>query len=106
VVRGFWHPAGHIGDYYIAHGQPGRAVALHTQAVSWARYLNAPDAAQGMASYNLACAQAGAGHPDDAFAALSEAIALNSDLLANASRDPDLRPLRDHGKLDALLGYG
>lgn len=106
VVRGFWHPTGHIGDYYIAHGQPGRAVALHTQAVAWARYLNAPDAAQGMASYNLACAQARAGHTGDAFAALSEAIALNSDLLANASRDPDLGSLRDDGELDALLGDG
>lgn len=106
VVRGFWHPTGHLGDYYIAHGQPGRAVALHNQAVIWARYLNAPDAAQGMASYNLACAQAKAGHPDDAYAALSEAIALNSDLLANAARDADLSSLRDHGKLDALLGYG
>jgi hypothetical protein len=106
VVRGFWHPTGHLGDYYIAHGQPGRAVALHTQAITWARYLNAPDAAQGMACYNLACAHARAGHADDAFAALSEAIALNSDLLANAARDADLGSLRDHGKLDALLGYG
>src|SRR5262245_36624429 len=25
VVRGFWHPAGHLGDYYLAHGQPDRA---------------------------------------------------------------------------------
>ncbi|HLX49112.1 MAG TPA: hypothetical protein VKS82_12335 [Streptosporangiaceae bacterium] len=106
VVRGFWHPTGHLGDYYIGHGQPGRAVAMHNQAVTWARYLNAPDAAQGMASYNLACAQARAGRPDDAYAALSEAIALNSDLLANAARDADLSSLRDHGKLDALLGYG
>jgi hypothetical protein len=106
VVRGFWHPTGHLGDYYIAHGQPGRAVALHTQAIIWAHYLNAPDAAQGMASYNLACAQARAGRPDDAYAALSEAIALNSDLLANAARDADLRSLRDDGTLDALLGDG
>jgi hypothetical protein len=106
VVRGFWHPTGHLGDYYIAHGLPGRAVALHTQAITWARYLNAPDAAQGMASYNLACAQARAGRTDDAYATLSEAIELNGDLLANAARDADLSSLRDHGKLDALLGYG
>ncbi|HEY2574988.1 MAG TPA: hypothetical protein VGI74_01645 [Streptosporangiaceae bacterium] len=106
VVRGFWHPTGHLGDYYIAHGHPDRAVALHTQGAGWARYLNAPDAAQGMACYNLACAQARSGHPGDAFDALSEAVALNSDLLANAARDADLGSLRDHGKLDALLGYG
>jgi len=22
VVRGFWHPTGHLGDYYLGHGQP------------------------------------------------------------------------------------
>ena len=27
IVRGFWHPTGHIGEYYIGHGQPGRAAA-------------------------------------------------------------------------------
>jgi hypothetical protein len=25
VVRGFWHPTGHLGDYYLAHGQAGRS---------------------------------------------------------------------------------
>lgn len=38
--------------------------------------------------------------------AVTWAIARNSDLLTNAARDPDLGSLRDHGKLDALLGYG
>ena len=42
VVRGFWHPTGHLGDYYLAHGQPGRAVALQAQALAMARYLDAP----------------------------------------------------------------
>ena len=42
VVRGFWHPTGHLGDYYLAHGQPGRAVALQAQGLAMARYLGAP----------------------------------------------------------------
>jgi hypothetical protein len=58
---------------------------------------------RGMACYSLACAQARSGRPDDAFDALSEAVARNAHLLANAVRDADLRSLRDTGRLDALL---
>ena len=32
VVRGFWHPTGHLGDYYLARDQAGRAVAMQAQA--------------------------------------------------------------------------
>jgi hypothetical protein len=103
IVRGFWHPMGHIGDYYRDHAQLGRAVALQSQAVAVASYLSAPAAARGMANYNLACAQAGAGLADAAIDTLCQAIELNPDLLANVSRDADLAGLRDSGQLNALL---
>ena len=103
IVRGFWHPAGHLGEYYLAHSQPDRAVALATHAVATAGYLGAPDPARGMASYNLACAQARANLPDQAAAALREAIRLNPDVRANARRDPDLAILREGGQLEAML---
>ena len=95
VVRGFWHPTGHLGDYYLARDQAGRAVAMQAQALATARYLEAPAAAAGMAAYNLACAQARAGQPDQAARTLAEAIAANPDLRANADRDPDLEVLRE-----------
>ena len=95
VVRGFWHPTGHLGDYYLAHGQAGRAVALQAQGLATARYLGAPAAAAGLAGYSLACAQAQAGQPDQAARTLAEAIEANPDLRANAGRDPDLRVLRE-----------
>jgi len=95
VVRGFWHPTGHLGDYYLAHGQPGRAVALQAQGLATARYLGAPAPAAGMAGYSLACAQARAGQPDQAARTLAEAIEANPDLRANASRDPDLAVVRE-----------
>jgi hypothetical protein len=95
VVRGFWHPTGHLGDYYLAHGQAGRAVAMQAQALATARYLGAPAAAAGMAGYNLACAQARADQPDQAATTLAEAVAANPDLRANADRDPDLEVLRE-----------
>jgi hypothetical protein len=105
VVRGFWHPCGHLGDYYLARGQAGRAVALAAQGVAWARYLGAPDPALGMACYNLACAQAQAGRPDEAARTVDEAIALNPALVANVSSDPDLAALRASGRLDQLLAH-
>jgi hypothetical protein len=105
VVRGFWHPCGHLGDYYLGHGRAGRATALAAQGVAWARYLGAPAPAHGMACYNLACAQAQAGRPDEAARTVDEAIALNPALVANVSSDPDLAALRDSGRLDQVLAH-
>lgn len=103
VVRGFWHPTGHLSDYYLGHGRPDRAVALAAHGVMTAAYLSAPAPARGMASYNLACAQARAGLLDEATAALTEAVSLNPDVRANARRDSDLAAVRDTGQLTALL---
>ena len=50
-----------------------------------------------LAGYNLACAQARAGQPDQAARTLAEAIEANPDLRANARRDPDLEVLREAG---------
>jgi hypothetical protein len=104
IVRGFWHPAGHLGSYYLSHGQAARAVALAEQSLATAAFLGAPDPARGMASYNLACAQAGAGLLDEAAATVTEAVALNPDVRANAARDTDLAAVRERGLLSALLG--
>jgi hypothetical protein len=99
VVRGFWHPTGHLSDYYLAHSQPARAVALTRQAVTAAQYFGVPDEAAAMASYNLACALAKAGHLDDAAAAVSETVALNPGLRAKVGTEPDLAALRESGLL-------
>ena len=103
VVRGFWHPIGHLGDYHIACGRAGRAVAMQLHALATSRYLGVPDPALGMAAYNLACAQVATNDPTRAAATLTEAIKLNPDLRANARRDPDLAALRAGGQLATLL---
>jgi hypothetical protein len=103
IVRGFWHPTGHIADYYASHGRADRAVALQSHALATARYLDAPDMAVGMASYSLACAQCLAGLGSSAAATLASAISLNPDVRANAERDPDLALLRDSGQLARIL---
>jgi hypothetical protein len=103
IVRGFWHPTGHLGDYYVGHDQPERAVALHEHALATARYLQVPAPAAGMARYSLACVQARAGLPDEAIRTLANAIDANPELRANARRDPDLSTLRQAGRLEGLL---
>jgi len=103
IVRGFWHPAGHLGEYYLGHGRPDRAVALAGHGVATASYLGTPGPARGMASYNLACALARAGRLDQAATALREAVTLNPDVRANARRDRDLAAFRDSARLEALL---
>jgi hypothetical protein len=103
VVRGFWHPTGHLGEYYLAHDEPARALALQSQASAFAEYVGAPDTAQAMADYNLACAQARCDLADEALLSLGKAVRLNPDLLANVRRDADLESLRQSGRLDPLL---
>jgi tetratricopeptide (TPR) repeat protein len=104
VVRGFWHPLGHLGEYYAGHGQPRRAVSLAEHALATAGYAGAPAPARGMASYNLACALARAGQPDEAVAALADAITLNPDIRANAHHDKDLAGVRNAARIAVLLG--
>jgi hypothetical protein len=101
VVRGFWHPTGHLSDYYLAHDQPARAIALTAHAVTTARYLGVPDEAAGMASYNLACAQARAGNLEEAATAARQTVVLNPGLQAKVETEPDLAALREAGLLES-----
>jgi hypothetical protein len=103
VVRGFWHPTGHLGEYYLINGEPDLAVALQARAVATATFLSAPDAARGMAFYNLACAQGRAGTSSAALEALRQAISFNSQLGPKALGDPDFESLRQDGSLEALV---
>jgi tetratricopeptide (TPR) repeat protein len=104
VVRGFWHPSGHLGEYYLAHGRFEDAIGLQSRAVVTGALLSVPDPAQAMAFYNLACAQARAGEPAAGLKSLQEAIGLNPQLRANAERDADLDRVREDGRLESLLG--
>jgi hypothetical protein len=104
VVRGFWHPTGHLSEYYLSHDFSERALELATHATTLADTLDAPGPARGMARYNLACVQARTGRLAAANDVLGQAIAANPDLAVNARRDPDLEPLRVNGALEVLLG--
>jgi len=103
VVRGFWHPMGHLADYYLAHSQPDRAIALAAHGLATARYLGAPDEACGMAAYNLACAQAKADLLEEAVAGLRDAVALNPGLRTKIDTEPDLAAVRNGGLWAPML---
>jgi hypothetical protein len=103
VVRGFWHPMGHVCECYVGHGEASLAVEVADHALSTARYLSAPAAVTAMAFYNRAIARAGTGALDDAAEDVRDAIGLNADLRANAETDSDLRSLRERGLLDGVL---
>jgi hypothetical protein len=103
VVRGFWHPLGHVGDYYVHHDGAERALALHRHACATAQYLGAPSMAVGMACYSLACTQAATGDEAGALGSLERAVGLNPDLRRHASVEPDLAALREAGRLAPVL---
>lgn len=74
---------------YALHvsGELQRALAAHERATAFPRV--AP-----IAAYNLACAHALLGHPDEAFAALDRAVGYGFKALAQLDGDPDLASLR------------
>jgi hypothetical protein len=104
VVRGFWHPMGHDGDWYVAHAMADRGIALRRHAVATAEYLQAPDPSRGMAWYSLACTYATTGATDGAVAALEHAAALNHDLRERIVTEPDLEALLEDTRVVALIG--
>ena len=104
IVRGFWHPMGHIGDWYVANGMTERGVALRTDAVAFAEYLHAPAELQGMAWFSLACTYAALGTTEEAVVALERATALNHDLRARVATEPELEAVRNDRRVVALIG--
>jgi len=104
IVRGFWHPTGHVGDWYAANDMAERGIALRRDAVATAEYLHAPDPARGMAWFSLACTYAAADTTDGAVEALEHAAALNEDLRARIATEPDLETVRQDRRVTALIG--
>jgi hypothetical protein len=104
IVRGFWHPLGHVGDWYVANGMTERGVALRRDAVAFTEYLHAPAESQGMAWFSLACTHATVGTTEEAVVALERAATLNHDLRARVATEPELEAIREDRRVVALIG--
>ncbi len=89
----FWHPAIHVVQHEQARGQSERAVSRMEE---FAHLVGDQEPAmeRAIALYNLACMYTLNAKPEQAVAALKNAFALHSDLLAMAKQDADLGPLR------------
>jgi hypothetical protein len=89
----YWHAAIHVVQHYQARGQNGLAVARMEE---FARLVgdDEPALERAIALYNLACIYSLNAKPEQAIAALKDAFALHSDLVALSKQDADLDPLR------------
>jgi hypothetical protein len=103
VVRGFWHPAGHIGEYYLTHDQSDRAIYLARHALVKTQHLQAPDAVVAMAAYNLACIYARSRLLDEAVLAITLAVEKNPEFRDKFRHEQDVESLRESGQLSELL---
>jgi hypothetical protein len=105
LVRGVWHPSGHLHQYLAEHGQTDRVLELQQGLLGAATTANIPDVPGGrpFAIYNLACAHALAGQPEPALDRLVEAVELDPALARAALKDADLEALRDAPRFAELV---
>jgi hypothetical protein len=101
--NGVWHPYTHLTEHYQQRGDVARAIVLHESLVHMLAGMGAPSKLGGNAIYNLACVYATNGRPDDALAALPEALRLNPHLVEWSQKDRDLESLWGDPAFQALV---
>ncbi len=97
----FWHAALHVVQYDQARGQGERAVSRMEEFAGLVTDRE-PAVERAIALYNVACFCSLNGKPEQAIAALENAFALHSALIALAKQDTDLDPLRARPDFQAL----
>ncbi len=85
-----------LGYCLHAAGELEQAIEIHKKAATF-------DDFRGIAMYNLGCAYALVGRPDDAVNALAEAQDAGFGLRGRVESDPDLQSLQGNPRLGALL---
>lgn len=81
-----------------ADGRLEEAIEAHRKAATFEDY-------RGIAMYNLGCAYALTGQPDEAFEALVESKAAGFGVRGSAAHDSDLDSLRDDPRYEAIIGH-
>jgi hypothetical protein len=96
LVRGVWHPIGHLADYLVDHGRPEQSFAAIDGVVRVARALRLPARPGGVALgvYVSAAVRARAGEREPALGLLRAALADDPALAEKAARDGDFDELR------------
>jgi uncharacterized damage-inducible protein DinB len=94
VNTAYTHPVMHMGEFYVAQGQPDRAGQLWSEWGELVAPLDDGPDWQGLVHYNVACGLSLSGHPDAALVELRHALQLRSDLTALSRQDSDLSAVR------------
>lgn len=103
IGNSYMHPRVHIYEYLRENGDAERANALFEQAVvDLEEVSSSSPVIKGVALYNLACARVNQQRLDEAIEILEQALPLRPDLRKLAPDDPDMRPLVDDPRFQAL----
>lgn len=104
VGNGFIHPLAHLAERYLRRGDAAYAQGLVERLAQRLPELDDAPSWRAVAVYNLACFHAQAAQPEQALAALGEALRLNPGLTDWSQKDPDLASLRHLPEYRALVG--
>ena len=103
IGNSYSHPRVHMYEYLRENGDAERANVLFEQAVADLDEVSSSvPAIKGVALYNLACARVNQQRLDEAVEILEQALALRPDMKEFAPNDPDLRPLLEDPRFQAL----
>jgi hypothetical protein len=103
VRNSYIHPRVHLADQYLQAGDAARSQRIIEESANEMRRTEAPDHILGAALYNLAGVRVAQDRVDEALSLLEEGLPMRQDLKVVAANDPDLAPMRDSARFQALL---
>lgn len=99
----YLHPRVHLSGYFKENGFAERSARLWDDALADMKVAEPPPFVMGGVLYNAAWTQASRGDVDQALSLLERALEMRPDLKSKALSDPDLEPVRDNPRFQALV---
>ena len=103
IRNSYAHPRNHLAEHFIECGDRAGGYRIYEESAIELRKAEAPGHILGPALYNVACARAAQGRADEALRLLEEALPMRADIRGAAQEDPDLAPLKDDPRFQAML---
>ncbi len=99
----YMHPRVHLSAYLKENGFAERAARLWDDALTDMKEAAAPPFIMGGVLYNAAWTEASRGDEGEALSLLQRALEMRPDLKSQAVGDPDMDPLRENPRFQALV---